>query len=158
MKTITSANSPGDDCCLKRRRSTFSVYLAGIGQAEEHADQQLETVRVDIVRTWRPVDFDQDMRFFGFAAVPPIMCDACFDRGGLARLQGQSFPGDASVETATEDGKPFRQVRVEVLAHHCGSRPGGQMSDARSLAAVFGATQDDRIFAGHLVLVDISTA
>ncbi|OWK20091.1 hypothetical protein AJ88_33220 [Mesorhizobium amorphae CCBAU 01583] len=64
---------PGDDRRLKQEGFSFLVHPTGIGEAEEHADQQLEAVRVNMVRALRPFDFDQDVCLVGPAAVPPIV-------------------------------------------------------------------------------------
>ena len=44
---------------------------------------------------------------------------------------------------------------VQMLADDRCSRPRGKVGDGRTVAAIFGATQDDRVLAGYLVLVDI---
>ena len=63
--------------------------------------------------------------------------------------------GNACRELALKNGETFDHVRMQMLADDRGSRPRGQVDDGGTVAAIFGAAQDDRVLAGHLVLVDI---
>ena len=83
------------------------------------------------------------------------MHDAGFGGRRLARPQALHLARNVCREFALKNGEPFDHVRVQVLADDRCSRPRGQVSDGRPVAAIFGSTQDDRVLAGHLVLIDI---
>src|SRR5688572_19495484 len=84
------------------------------------------------------------------------MRDARLDDRRLASLQRHRLARDLRIERAFEHCERLDHERMKMFADDCRSGPGGEMGDARSVAAILAAAQHDGIFAGDPVLIDVS--
>ena len=90
-RRLSEANHVGklscDDGTLEEIGSAFLVHEAIVGETEQHADQHLEAIGIDVPRPAGAIDLDQDVGLVGLAAVPPVMGDPWWHRSRIGQVR-----------------------------------------------------------------------